>query len=108
MATGVQALPVGIVDAKSIPALSKFGPNSRVSTATAPIGVVGDTVTFPPLPAPDPTATATGTWTLGSSRVFASGAPVVTTTALSVTVLINGAPGGPMRVQFPDPRVSAS
>lgn len=106
MTTGVQSLAVGIVDAKSVPAVAKVGPNSRVVTATAPVGVVGDLVTFPP--APEPTATATGTWILGSNRVFATSLPVVTQTAASTTVMVNGSPGGPMRVQVPDTRVRAS
>ncbi|MEM7667685.1 MAG: hypothetical protein AAF317_00860 [Pseudomonadota bacterium] len=106
MATGVQSLAVGIVDAKSIPAVAKVGPNARVTTQTAPVGVVGDVVTFPP-----PVVlgdTVSGTWTLGSTRVLASGFQVVTQTALSVTVTnIAGVPGPPMRVQFPDFRVTA-
>jgi hypothetical protein len=108
MATGVQGLAQGIVDVKSVPALSKVGPNSRVLVATAPVGVVGDVVTFPPPPAPDPSATLTGTWSLGSTRVFAASMPVITQTALSVTVLVGSpTPGGPMRVQVPDTRVTA-
>ncbi|MEO9651983.1 MAG: hypothetical protein ABJ360_25470 [Roseobacter sp.] len=107
MSTGVQSLAVGVVDAKSIPAVSKVGPNTRVMTSTAPVGVVGDLVTFPPPPAPDPTATVTGLWIKGSTRVFAASMPVVTQIALSSTVMVNGLPGGPMRVQLPDARVTA-
>lgn len=106
MTTGVQSLANGIVDAKSVPALSKVGPNNRVLTATAPVGVVGDVVTFPP--APDPTATVTGTWIMGSARVSAGGLSVITQTAQSTTVMVNGLPGGPMIVLVPDTRVRAS
>lgn len=105
MATGVQSLAVGIVDAKSIPALAKVGPNARVMTQTAPVGVVGDLVTFPPSPVLGDTLT--GTWTLGSTRVLAGGFQVVTQTALSTTITNVGVPGPPMRVQLPDARVSA-
>jgi hypothetical protein len=108
MATGIQSLAVSIVDAKSVPAVSKVGPNSRVLTATAAVGVVGDVVTFPPPPAPDPSATVTGTWIMGSARVRASGLPVITQTAQSTTVMVNGLPGGPMIVLVPDTRVRAS
>lgn len=108
MTTGVQSLANGIVDAKSVPALSKVGPNNRVLTAVAPVGVVGDVVTFPPPPAPDPTATVTGTWIMGSARVSAGGLPVITQTAQSTTAMVNGFPGGPMIVLVPDTRVRAS
>jgi hypothetical protein len=107
MANGVQSLAVGIVDAQLVPAVSKVGPNSRVLTAIAPVGVVGDVVSFPP-PASNPFATVTGTWTIGSTRVSAGGLPVITQTAQSTTVMVNGLPGGPMMVLVPDPRVRAS
>jgi hypothetical protein len=107
MANGVQSLAVGIVDAQLVPAVSKVGPNSRVLTAIAPVGVVGDVVSFPP-PAPNSSATVTGTWTIGSTRVSAGGLPVITQTAQSTTVMVNGSPGGPMMVLLPDPRVRAS
>jgi uncharacterized Zn-binding protein involved in type VI secretion len=106
MTTGVQSLVSGIVDAKSVPALSKVGPNTRVLTATAPVGVLGDVVTFPP--SPEFTATVTGTWIMGSARVSAGGLPVITQTAQSTTVMVNGLPGGPMIVLVPDTRVRAS
>lgn len=108
MASGVQSLAVGIVDSQSVPAVSKVGPNSRVLTAAAPLGVVGDVVSFPPPPAPNPLATVTGTWIIGSSRVSAGGLPVITQTAQSTTVMVNVAPGGPMIVLVPDTRVRAS
>lgn len=108
MASGVQSLAVGIVDAQSVPAVSKVGANSRVLTAVAPVGVVGDVVSFPPPPALNPFATVTGAWTIGSTRVSAGGLPVLTQTAQSTTVMVNGSPGGPMMVLVPDLRVRAS
>ncbi|MEM9140510.1 MAG: hypothetical protein AAGB15_11845 [Pseudomonadota bacterium] len=103
MASGVQSLAQGISDGLGVPAVAKIGPNLRALTATAPVGVVGDIVAFPGPPA---TPTLLGTWTFGSTRVTATGAPVVTQTAQSTTVTIGGA-GGPMVVLMPDVRVLA-
>lgn len=103
MTTGVQALAQGVTDGIAVPALVKVGPNLRAITTTAPVGVLGDIVTFPGPPA---TPTLLGTWTMGSTRVTAAGAPVITQTAQSTTTTVGG-PGGPMVVLLPDIRVQA-
>lgn len=101
MATGVQSITPGIVDATSTPATAKVPANFRVTASGQPIGVVGDVISFTGLP------TVSGSWITGSLRVSISGLPVITQTASSITVLSVGSPGGPMVLQTPDTRVKA-
>jgi uncharacterized Zn-binding protein involved in type VI secretion len=101
MATGVQSIVAGIVDATSTPATAKVPANFRVTASGLPVGVVGDVVSFTGLP------TVTGTWITGSMRVTVNGLQVINQSASSVTVLSNGSPGGPMVLQTPDTRVTA-
>lgn len=101
MPSGVESLAIGIVDSINVPALAKVGPNFRVVAPTGPIGVVGDTVSFPGTP------TLTGNWVVGTVRTSINGLPVVNQTATGVSVTITGVPGGPIRLQVPDLRIQA-
>lgn len=102
MSTGVQALAAGIVDATGVPATAKVPANFRVMASGQPIGVIGDVVSFNGLP------TVSGTWVSGATRVTINSLPVINQTAGSVTVTSAGPPGGPMVVQTPDTRVTAT
>lgn len=97
---GVQTYPFGIVDSLSIPALAVVPANFRVTATGLPLGVVGDVVQFAGAP------TLTGSWVIGNLRVSVNGLPVIDTTVQGISVLAIGTPGGPIRVQTPDPRVS--
>lgn len=101
MTTGTETLAPTIADAAGVPAIAKVGPNTRVLAATGPLGVVGDTVTFPGTP------TATGNWVIGTLRVTAGGVPVVNQTSTGPSVTIAGVPGGPIRLAIPDTRILA-
>jgi hypothetical protein len=101
MASGVESLALGIVDSTGVPALAKVGPNLRVTAPTGPLGVVGDTVSFPG------PVTASGNWVTGTLRTSINGLPVVNQTSTGVSVTTVGAPGGPIRLQVPDLRISA-
>lgn len=99
MTSGVQTFAPGIVDSFSVPALAKIGANFRVTASGQPIGVVGDVITFAGLP------TASGSWVTGSLRATINGLPAINQTAVGVSVLSVGTPGGPIMVQTPDFRV---
>lgn len=98
--SGVQTYPFGIVDSLSVPALAVVPAQVRVSATGLLVGVVGDVVQFPGTP------TLTGSWVMGSLRVSAGGLPVINQSVQGISVTVVGAPGGPIRVQVPDPRVS--
>lgn len=99
MASGVESMASGIVDGTSAPATAKVPANFRVMVSGQPMGVVGDVITFSGAP------TVSGTWASGSFRVQAGGMPVINQSSTGVTVLSNGAPGGPPRLQMPSTRV---
>ena len=101
MAGNTEAFIAGVMDDLMTPALSKMPANFGVTSGGQPLGVMGDVVTFSGTP------TVTGTWTFGSTRVFASGLPVITTVAGSATVTAAGSAGGPMKLVTPGQRVSA-
>jgi hypothetical protein len=101
MASGVQSITQGIVDSTSTPATARVPANFRVTASGQPIGVVGDVITFNGLP------TASGSWVVGSMRVTIQGLPAINESAQGISVLSNGSPGGPIRVQTSDPRVKA-
>jgi len=101
MATGTETLAPTIADPFGVPATAKAGPNTRVLAATGPLGVVGDTVTFPG------PVTASGNWVVGSFRVMATSLPVVNQTSTGVSVTVTGVAGGPIRLAIPDTRILA-
>ena len=98
--SGVQSYPYGIVDGTSAPALAVVPANFRVTATGLTIGVVGDVVQFSGAP------TLTGSWVMGSMRASIGGLPVIEATQQGLSVLSVGSPGGPIRVQTPDSRVS--
>jgi hypothetical protein len=101
MATGTETLAQTIVDSTNVPAVAKVGPNTRVLAVTGPLGVIGDTVSFP-----GPT-TATGNWVLGSLRVSANNMPVINQSSTGTSITVAGPPGGPIRLAIPDTRILA-
>lgn len=99
MAGGIESMVAGIADGTGVPASAKLPANFRVLASGQPVGVVGDVITFSGLP------TVSGAWLSGSLRVQAGGLPVIDLSSTGTTVLANGAPGGPPRLQFPSLRV---
>lgn len=99
MASGVESMVSGIADGTGLPATAKVPANFRVLASGQPVGVVGDVITFSGLP------TVSGAWLTGSLRVQAGGLPVVHSPSTGTTVLANGSPGGPPRLQIPSFRV---
>ena len=101
MSGGVLSLPSGIQDGNGVPAAAMASANARVSTASGPIGLVTDVLSFPG-------PSTVGNWFAGNTRVFVNGTPTVGQSATGQAI-IPGTPPVPIPalVATADPRVSA-
>lgn len=98
MASPFSVLAPGIA-AGGIPATAKISVNTRVQTATGPIGVIADVMQFPG-------PVVVGNWVMGCTRVQIMGMPAIAQTATGTSFTAVGAPFGPLQVTAGDARAS--
>jgi len=92
----------GVADSTGLAASSKVTANTRVKTASAPIGILTDVPAFAG-------TTVSGVWTLGAVRCKANGIPLIATAAVGVGIASTVPPGttGPLQLAQSDNSVKA-
>jgi len=85
------------ISAAGAPATAKVTTNTRVQTATGPIGIIADVVQFPG-PA------VVGNWVAGCTRVQIMGMPAINQASTGTSFTVVPAPAGPMTVTQGDAR----
>ena len=96
MSTPFSVLAPGIA-AGGIAATAKVSANTRVQTATGPIGVIADVMQFPGPP-------VVGNWVSGCTRVQIMGMPAISQAASGTSFTPVPSPFGPMTVTQGDAR----
>ena len=98
MSFPVSALPAGVQGGGV--GVQKVSANTRVMTATAPIGLLSDVMQ---LSGPS----ISGNWTVGATRVMVMSTPVINQASVGVAIPPSPAPPVPMVVAQGDARVKA-
>lgn len=100
MASPINTLAPGVVNAVSAPGTAKVPGATRAKTTTGPVTVMTDQLVFP---GPQ----TNGTWVVASFRVFAGNIPVVNQASVGTSFAPPPTPvvPGPMTVISGDPRV---
>jgi hypothetical protein len=85
------------VAAAGVPATAKVTANTRVQTATGPIGIIADVMQFTG-------PVAVGNWVVGCTRVQIMGMPAINQASTGTSFTVLAAPAGPMTVTQGDAR----
>ena len=101
MSGNAMALTVGVVDAASTPATSRVPVNLRVYCESGLVGVLPEVLTFS-------ATTTVGNWVSGTVRVSINGLPAINAVSAGTGYNASGVPTGPLRVQQPSTRLSAT